>query len=181
MKTIVVYYSNKGSNKYLAEKISRNLSSNLEEIKPRLNIFPLQLMNIHLGIKPLKTNIEAYDKVILCGPIWMGKLIPPLRSFLKTYFENINTLVFVSCCGSTFEKKDEKFGHNLVFKNVKGLLKDKCIFCQAFPINLVLPNDKEIDNDVLMKTHLNDANFKGEIADLFNSFIKRLTAPNIKY
>jgi len=37
MKTIVIYYSNKGSNKYLAKKISKSLSSDIEEIKPRLN------------------------------------------------------------------------------------------------------------------------------------------------
>ena len=108
MKTIVVYYSNKGSNKYLAEKISKRLSGELEEIKPRLNIFLLFLMNIHLGIKPIKTNIKEYDKVVLCGPIWIGKFIPPLRSFIKKYYDSIHKLVFVTCCGSTYEKKDEK-------------------------------------------------------------------------
>ena len=97
MKTIVVYYSNKGSNKYLAEKISKSLSCELEEIKPRLNIFLLFLMNIHLGIKPIKTNIKEYDKVVLCGPIWMGKFIPPLRSFIKKYIDSIHKLVFVTC------------------------------------------------------------------------------------
>jgi len=78
MKTIVVYYSNEGSNKYLAGKISKSLSCEIEEIKPRLNIFLLFLMNIHLGIRSLKHNIKDYDRVILCGLIWMGKLIPPL-------------------------------------------------------------------------------------------------------
>ena len=89
MKTIVVYYSNKGSNKYLAGKISKKLSCPIEEIKPRLNVFLLFLMKIHLGIKPLKHKIKEYDRVILCGPIWMGKLIPPLRSFIKKYNNKI--------------------------------------------------------------------------------------------
>ena len=87
---LVIYYSNKGSNKYLAGKISKSLSCEIEEIKPRLNIFLLFLMNIHLGIKPLKHRIEDFNMVILCGPIWMGKLIPPLRSFIKNYFNKIN-------------------------------------------------------------------------------------------
>ena len=40
MQTLVVYYSNTGSNKYLAEKIAAVLSCDNEAIKPRLNFFP---------------------------------------------------------------------------------------------------------------------------------------------
>ncbi|MEI6751543.1 MAG: flavodoxin domain-containing protein [Paludibacter sp.] len=174
MKTIVVYYSRKGSNKYLAEKISKSLTCEIEEIKPRLNVFILFLMNIHLGIRSLKHNIKEYDRVILCGPIWMGKFIPPLRSFINKYFQQINKLVFVTCCGSTYAKKDEKFGHGLVFKEVESILKNKCLFCQAFPVGLVLPDDKKEDADAFMKTHLNDENFKGEIQERYNGFIKKL-------
>ena len=174
MKTIVVFYSNKGSNKYLAEKISKSLSCEIEEIKPRLNVFFLFLMNIHLGIRSLKHNIKDYDSVILCGPIWMGKLIPPLRSFINKCFNQINQLIFVTCCGSTYAKKDEKFGHGLVFKEVESLLKEKCVLCQAFPIGLVLPEDKKEDTDAFMKTHLNDENFKGEIQERYEGFIKKM-------
>ena len=174
MKTIVVYYSNKGSNRYLAKKISRSLSCEMEEIRPWLNVFFLFLMNIHLGIRPLKNNIKDYDKVILCGPIWMGKLIPPLRSFMKKYSYRIDKLIFVTCCGSTYEKKDEKFGHGFVFKEVESILKDKCILCQVFPIDLVLTEDKKGDADAFMKTHLNDGNFKGEIQERFDDFLKKV-------
>jgi len=174
MKTIVIYYSNKGSNKYLAEKISKELSCQIEEIKPRLNIFLLFLMKIHLGIKPLKHNIKEYDKVILCGPIWMGKFIPPLRSFVKKYNTKLNTLIFATCCGSTDAKKYEKFGHGLVFKEVENMLKDKCILCRAFPIGLVLPDDQKEDNNAFLKTHLNDENFKGEIQVLFDEFMRKV-------
>ena len=175
MKTIVVYYSRKGSNKYLAEKISKSLSCEIEEIKPRLNVFLLFLMNIHLGIRSLKHNIKEYDRVILCGPIWMGKLIPPLRSFINKYVYQINKLVFVTCCGSTYAKKDEKFGHGLVFKEVESIFGNKCILCQAFPIGLVMPDDKKEDTDAFMKTHLNDDNFKGEMLERYKGFIKKLS------
>ncbi|MEI7661743.1 MAG: flavodoxin domain-containing protein [Bacteroidota bacterium] len=171
---IVIYYSRNGSNKYLAGKISNCLSCEMEEIKPRLNIFLLFLMNIHLGIRSLKHLIEDYDLVILCGPIWMGKLIPPLRSFINKYFHNINKLIFVTCCGSTEAKKDEKFGHGLVFTEVGNLLKDSCILCQAFPVGLVLPDEKKEDTDAFMKTHLNDENFKGEIMDRFDIFVTKV-------
>ena len=178
MKTIVVYYSRKGSNQYLAWKIAENLSCDIEEIKPRLNIFMLFLMNVHLGIWPLKNKIGEYERVILCGPILMGRFIPPLRSFVRKYIQKINQLVFVTCCGSSFEKKDEKFGHGLVFREVENISDGKCILCQAFPILLVLPDDKKEDTDTFMKTHLNDENFKGEIAVQFDNFLKTLMISN---
>jgi flavodoxin len=132
-------------------------------------------MKIHLGIKPLKNNIKEYDEVILCGPIWMGKFIPPLRSFVKKYNNKLNKLIFVTCCGSTDAKKYEKFGHGLVFQDVKNILKDKCFLCQAFPIGLVLPDDQKEDTKAFMKTHLNDENFKGEIQLIFDNFIRNIT------
>jgi flavodoxin len=175
-KIIVVYYSRKGSNKYLAEKIAETLNVDLEGIKPRLNSFLLFLMNINFGIKPLKHNLNEYETIVLCGPIWMGKFIPPLNSFIKKYLNQINKLVFVTCCGSPYAKKDEKFGHGLVFKEVETLLKEKCIFCQAFPIGLVLPDDKKEDADAFMKTQLNDENFRGEIQERFDDFIQKLNS-----
>jgi len=174
MKTIVVYYSNKGSNRYLAHKIANIISCDIEEIKPWLNVFVLFLMNIHLGIRPLKHDISNYDRVILCGPIWMGKFIPPLHSFIKRYISKINKLIFVTCCGSTYAKKDDKFGHGLVFREVERMMNGKCILCQAFPIGIVLPEDKKEDTDAFMKTHLSDENFKGEIQEYFNNFLKQL-------
>jgi flavodoxin len=171
MKTIVVFYSRKGSNRYLAEKISKRLNCDIERIRPRLNVFLLFLMKINLGNWRLKHPVKEYDRVILCGPIWMGSLIPPLRSFITRYFKSIGQLVFVTCCGSSDEKKDVKFGHGFVFKEVENLLQNKCILCQAFPVVMVLPVDKREDPDTFLKTHLNDENFTGEIQERFENFI----------
>ena len=85
MKTLVVYFSRKGSNKYLAEEISAHLNCDIEEIKPVLNVFILMLFGLSFGIKKMKVRVEDYDRVILCGPVWMGKFIVPLKSFVKKY------------------------------------------------------------------------------------------------
>ncbi len=174
MKTIVYYYSHKGSNKYLANKIASDLNCEIEEIKPILNAHLLMIMGLNLGNQKLKAQVENYDRIVLCGPIWMGKLIVPLKNFIKKHLNIINKLIFVSCCGSPFDKKDEKFGHNLVFNQVKQLLGEKCIVCEAFPITLVLPEEQKNDTDAFMKTHLNDDNFKGEIVGIYNSFIQKI-------
>jgi menaquinone-dependent protoporphyrinogen IX oxidase len=174
MKTIVVYYSRKGSNKYLAEKISAHLNCDIEAIRPILNVFFLMLFGMSLGIKKIKVRVEDYDRVILVGPIWMGKFIAPLKSFVKKYSKKIKNLVFVTCCGSTYEKKDEKYGHGIVFREIVQLLKDKKVDCHAFPIVLVFPEDKKDDGQEFMKTHLNDGNFSGEIKTRFDEFLQTL-------
>ena len=175
-KTIVIYYSNKGSNRFLAKKIADSLNCEIEEIKPRLNVHFFLLFGLSLGNKKLKSKISEYDTTILCGPIWMGKFVAPLKGFVKKYKSNIKELVFVSCCGSSFEIKDKKFGHGLVFKEVKEMLNDKCIHCEAFPITLILPDDKKEDPQAVMNTRLTDDSFKGEIKDRFNSFIEGMSA-----
>ncbi len=172
MKTMVYYYSRKNSNRYLAKKIAGDLNCGIEEIKPRLNAHLLMLMGVNFGNRKLKSKVEDYDRVILCGPIWMGKLIVPLKNFVNAYIGKINKLVFVTCCGSTFEKKDDKFGHNTVFNELKRIAGEKCLHCEAFPITLVLPDDQKEDTDAFMKTHLNDDNFKGEIAVIYERFIE---------
>jgi flavodoxin len=174
MKSIVVYYSRKGSNKYLAEKIAWQLSCDLEEIRPRSNAFSLILTNINSGIRKLNHDISTYDRVIMVGPIFMGRFIPPLRSFVTKYADQINRLVFVTCCGSTYAKKDEKFGHGLVFEEVKKILGDKLILSRAFPVGLVLPEEQREDPDAFMKTHLNDENFNGEIEARYEELMEEL-------
>lgn len=174
MKTIVYFYSHKNSNRYLANKIAADLKCEIEEIKPRLNVHLLMLMNVNFGNRRLKTKLEDYNRVIVCGPIWMGKLIVPLKNFLNKNISKINKLVFVSCCGSTFDKKDEKFGHNLVFNQVKNLSGDKCQHCEAFPVSLVLPDEQKEDSEAFMKTHLNNSNFKGEIVGIYDNFIRKI-------
>jgi menaquinone-dependent protoporphyrinogen IX oxidase len=120
----------------------------------------------------LRHNLEEYERIILCGPIWMGNFISPLRGFINKYKKLIKKLYFVTCCGSSYEVKDDKFGHATVFKLVKDILNDRLVLCQAFPIGLVLPEDKKKDSDLIMKTRLSDDNFTGEIQKQFDEFIK---------
>ena len=174
MKTIIFYYSNKGSNRFLANRIANDLKCDIEEIKPRLNAHLLMIMGLNLGNRKLKAKVEEYDRVILCGPIWMGKLIIPLKNFINKYSKKIGKLIFVTCCGSSFKDKDNKFGHNLVFNQVKSLLNDKCIHCEAFPIDLVVPAELKEDSAAFMKVHLNNENFKGEIVTIYETFMGRI-------
>lgn len=174
MKTIVYYYSRKGSNRYLAHRIATDLQCEIEEIKPRINYLVLMLLGLNIGNQKLKSNVEEYDKIILCGPIWVGRFIVPLKNFVKKHLHKINKLIFVTSCGSTFEGKDEQFGHNLVFNTLRGIAGEKCVHCEAFPTNLVLTEEQEKDSDSDLKVQLNDENFKGEIVRIYNQFIQKV-------
>lgn len=174
MKSIVAYYSNKGSNRYLANKIAQTMQCDIIEIKPKLNAHLLMLMGLNFGNRKIKTDLSQYDQVILCGPIWMGKLIVPLKNFIRSNLNSIKQLVFVTCCASSFEAKDKKFGHGFVFKKVEALTGDKCKHCEALPITMVLPEDQKENGELVMKTRLSDENFKGEIQMAFDRFIEKI-------
>ncbi len=174
MRTIVLYYSHKGSNRFLANRMAQDLSCEIEEIVPRWNSHILMIMGVNLGIHKLKSKVREYDRVILCGPVWVGKLIVPLKEFIRMYAKEVKQLVFVTCCGSSFKDKDSKYGYNLVFNKVKGLLNEKCEHCHAFPISMFTPLELKDDPNAYKTVHLNENNFEGEIVDAYNGFISRL-------
>ncbi len=173
-KNMVVYYSKNGSNRYLAERIARSLDCDIDVIRPKLKPFLILMLKKSIGIKDFKNNPNGYEQIILCGPIWMGRLISPLKGFIAKYSAGIKSLRFVTCCAGTDKMKDDKYGYGLVFKQVEALLGDRCVSCDAFPVALVLPEDKNGNNNVIMKTRLSDANFTGEIQRRFDDFIRKV-------
>lgn len=158
----------------MAKKIARQLNADIEEIKPKVKAHMLLIFFSGIGIQPFENDPGQYEKVILCGPVWMGKLIAPLRSFLKKYKAKVNKLYFVCCCGSSDEMKFEKFGHGHVFNNINEIMGEKCIHCEAMPIGLVLPEDKQKDSDAIMNTRLTDINFDGKIKERFENLLLKI-------
>lgn len=173
-KNIVIYYSKNGSNKFLAHQISGALDCDIEEIKPVINLHLIFLMGTGFRIKKLQNDISEYERVILCGPIWFGRFIYPLRCFVKKYKNKISKLSFVTCCMSNDKEKDEKSGYGMVFNELKKMLPEKNIQYTAFPIPLVLPENKQEDIKLLMGTRLNQENFNGVVLERFNHLIKTL-------
>lgn len=178
MKTLVVYYSKTGSNGYLAKRIADVLGADREELRPRLDLFFFLMIFSLIGkggeIRKLRKNPADYDQIVLCGPIWMGRLISPLRGFLRKYGGEIKRLSFACCCGGGEETKDDKFGYAGVFREADRLAHGKCFHCEAFPIGLVLPEDKKEDSTAVMNTRLGDANFTGPIEERLDAFIRKI-------
>ena len=176
--TLVAFYSRTGSNHYLANKIASTLNCDIEPINPRPGIFSLLLLlswsKIGAFSKISSAKLDQYERIIVCGPIWMGTLISPLKGLLNKLKKTNHEVCYVTCCGSTDQKKDDTFGYATVFPLVRKMVGDRLILSEAFPIDLVIPEDQKGNDEIIMNTRLSDENFNGEIQDRFNRLINKL-------
>ena len=178
MKILIVYYSRSGNNRFLAEKLAKECNADILALRPWINAFALlalaSLTHLSFGNHKIKTNVDEYDTVIVCGPIWMGQLISPLRDFIRKFRKLIKKLYFVTCCGGGEDTKDSKFGYSQVFNQAQLLLDSAWVGAEAFPIDLIVPPELKGKSEEIMKLKLSDENFKGPIADKYAAFLKTI-------
>lgn len=177
-RILVAYYSRSKNNQFIAQKLASALSADKEAIRPNLNLLPFQLLfsswEKSLGIKPLLHKPNDYDRIILLGPVWFGKLVSPLREFLNRYMHEIKVLHFVSCCGTPEHQKDEKYGFVQVFQTVKAIMGETCMTCDALPISLILSEELQTNQDAIMKARLTEDSFQKSMALPFEALVQRM-------
>jgi len=178
MKTLVAYYSHGGNNRFLAEKIAQDLRADCVEIRPVLKgmffVILSSLTKIGFGIHSIKPPVGDYDAVILCGPVYMGQLASPVTDFLNRYSKSIARLFFVPCCGGGEAVKDTKFGYNAVLKKVQLRVNDRYAYGEAFPIDLIVPEELKGNGEAVMKIKLTDETFKGKIVEKYDRFLGKV-------
>ncbi|MDC7225769.1 MAG: hypothetical protein PQJ61_03270 [Spirochaetales bacterium] len=177
MNMVVVYYSGKGSNKFLAGKAADALDCEAVELKPRAPglVMPATATKISFGNKPVTQDIAGFDRVVLCGPLYMGSIAAPCSDFIRKYGKAAKRIDFITCCGSTDEKKDDTFGYGRVFAKLKECLGSKAGEFEAFPIQLLLPEDKKNNDNEMMNTRMNDDNFNEAVQQRLYSFQSKLS------
>ena len=93
-KVLVLYYSQTGNTKAVAEEIARRLNADMEEIvavNPYDGDFQATIarcmqereQEVLPDIQPLKADISGYDVVFLGYPVWFGTYAPPVITFLN--------------------------------------------------------------------------------------------------
>lgn len=93
-KILVLYYSQNGGTKAVAEEISQRLGADLEAIEavePYGGTFEETIQRsmqereagVLPEIQPLKADLKAYDIIFLGYPVWFGTYAPPVASLLK--------------------------------------------------------------------------------------------------
>jgi flavodoxin len=124
MKALVVYYSNSGTTRSVAEQIARAIDGDLEEIverrpRPRLldedgkpaGGFAMArsalsaVLGVGSAIQRGQANCATYDVVIAGTPVWVGSLVPPVRSYLKQSRKSLKTVAFFCTCGQNEKLK----------------------------------------------------------------------------
>jgi flavodoxin len=178
MKTIVLYYSSTGNNRFLAHKIAEGLGAACEEIIPRMNVPPLQILFSLLkkgpGIRAFGRPLNDYDQAVVMGPIWMGQLLYGLRCALAGCAAADLQLHFVTCCGGDETTAHDRFGYEALFRALKKQYGDRCKTTAAFSVKLVVPDDLKNDSDTIMKTRITAQNYGGELQNRIEAFIEQL-------
>lgn len=171
-KVLVVYYSKKGSTKFLANRIAELIGADLEELKPRLDNMLFVALGIEGGLKRLKHQPSDYDKVVLCGPVWMGMVLSPMKRFIKKYREGISSLYYLISCASDETSRDDKFGYGTVAKKVEEICGASLKAWDYYSVLDVLSVEERKNDQLVMNTRLNVNNFKGKVAEKLDTFIK---------
>ena len=94
-KTLVLYYSQGGTTKVVAEAIQQALGADIEEILPVDPYDPDFNATISRGqkemnegkfpeLEPIKANVKDYDVIFVGYPVWFGTYANPIETLLTT-------------------------------------------------------------------------------------------------
>jgi len=118
VKALVVYYSNSGTTRRVAESIAEAIGGDLEEIVERRQRSPLldengkpvagagmavaampALLGLGSSIERGRTNPSDYDVVVVGTPVWVGRVVPAVRSYLKRNRKHFASVALFCTCG----------------------------------------------------------------------------------
>lgn len=94
MNTLVIYYSRSGKTRQAAEKVAEVLRARLEAIEDLdnrkgawgfLKSGAEASRSLPANIAALNNDPAQYDLVVLCTPVWAGRMSSPMRTVLNQY------------------------------------------------------------------------------------------------
>lgn len=130
MKSIVIYFSKSGNVKRIATEIAELIKADLKEIislEKTDGIFGFVKCGFQAVLKKearigiVIDDLDRYDLVVICGPVWAGQMSSPVRTFLNKFSSKINNPAFVILHG------DEKNKYLNVIKEMSSILSSKQI------------------------------------------------------
>ena len=104
MRTAVVSYSYTGNNNMLAVAVAKAIGAEHIVIKPQRTVSNgTMALDMLFGrtpqAQPSPSVLAKYDRVVLMGPIWMGRCASPLRLYLKQLKSHPQPYAFVTLSG----------------------------------------------------------------------------------
>lgn len=110
-KTLVLYYSQTGTTKSVADEIQRQLGADIDSVVPMESYgydYDTTIErwrkekedSIKVAIKPLTRNINDYDTIFLGFPIWGGTYASPIETWLSDNKLEGKTIITFATFGS---------------------------------------------------------------------------------
>jgi flavodoxin len=108
MRTLVVYYSNTGNTRRMAELLAAELQADLAEVTSQRYLTwygPLAMAwDIFFRHHPPVTIVApphaTYDTVVIGGPVWAARAAPPILA-LVGHWPGARKALFVTCSGTS--------------------------------------------------------------------------------
>jgi len=108
MRIVVVYYSNTGNTRRIAELLARELGAELAEVTCQRYLSwygPLamawDIFTRHLPVVDVIAPARAeFDLVVIGGPVWSAHAAPPILS-LASHWPETRKAFFVTCRGTS--------------------------------------------------------------------------------
>jgi menaquinone-dependent protoporphyrinogen IX oxidase len=123
-QTLIMYYSKTGKTKIVAEELKVLIpDARLVEIKSDVGIMKAvmwqQLFNRNACNEPIAVDLERYDRVILCSPLWLQKISSPMRTIINTVpLTGKQVQMVVVCAGHFGEGGQKKLKKQLASKEI---------------------------------------------------------------
>jgi hypothetical protein len=107
-KTLVLYYTRTGSNEIVAKAVNDLIKdSTLKQVKSDVGIpasaFWYKLPFTKASIEPIDVNPDEFNNVILCTPVYLQGISPPIKTVIKDFpLEGKKVAVLATCGGMYF-------------------------------------------------------------------------------
>ena len=140
-KPLIVYYTLTGKNKIIAEELKKQLNAPVAELKlvseRTAGIWGFivsgyeNFFDKDVELQPFTTDLAPHNPIIICSPVWMGKLSSPARTFLKNpTLKGKDVYIFASFNGHWAEEKEAEqvknlTGSGIVLKNIYRMVLGK--------------------------------------------------------
>jgi len=114
MKALVVFYSRSGTTREAAERISRRLGADLEEIHDPTDRRGIRgwfrsIFDVRRGrkppISPARNDPARYDLVVVGTPVWDAHVSAPVRAYLSTHAGALRKVAFFLTEGGRGERR----------------------------------------------------------------------------
>lgn len=131
MKTLIVFFSQTGNTRKIAQAIKEELDGTLEEIQDTRNRngMPGYLLSVIEAILKRQSKIQevkhdpgAYDLVIIGTPVWAFNISSPVRSYIEQNKNTFKAAAFFVTCTALGGEKVLQDMTNLYGKKASALL-----------------------------------------------------------